>query len=158
MFCGWGHMPDCRCEVCISLHNGTIARRRQRKRGKKKRKPWFWSLSVKRPKVNLAGRPIIPMEASDFSKEHPFIWEYLTAEFYSDDGTVRRTSTILIFTDGGSLKLCFNDRDNNRQFFHTAPTLELLLTETEVKLETDTAEWKSKTGRQSQDQTDRIPW
>lgn len=113
---------------------------------------------MKKPKVNLAGRPIIPIEASEFSKDHPHIWDYLTAESYSDDGSVRRTSTILIFVDGGSLKLCFNDRDNNRQFFHTAPTMELLLTETEVKLETDTADWKSKSGRQTPDSPDRIPW
>lgn len=158
MFCGWGHMPACRCVVCVSLHNGTIARRRQRKRGKPKKKPWYRELSVKKPKVDLTGKTIIPVEASEFSQEHPVLWDYLTAESYSDDGTARRTSTMLIFTDSGSLKLCFNDRDNNRQFFHTAATMELLLTEAEVKLATDTADWKTKTGRYSPDQADKIPW
>jgi len=111
---------------------------------------------MQKPKLDAAGRTTIPLEPSAFSESFPHLWEYLTHERYSDDNSLRLTSTLLIFVDAGVLKACFNDRDNNRSFFSSAATFEKLLEEIESRISNDTAEWKTKTSRPNG--SDKIPW
>jgi len=111
---------------------------------------------MKKPKLDMSGKPIVPLQDSDFSRELPDLWDHLTSTQYSDTKEQRLTSTILIFVDGSSLKACLNDRDNSRSFFHTASTMEELLKGIDERLRDDTAEWKSKTSTQGTEK--KIPW
>lgn len=76
-------------------------------------------------------------------KEHPNLWAYLYQDKY-DDGTIRRTATLLVFLDEGFVKACLNDRENNRSFFKASGSLNGVLAELEEALETGTADWRAK--------------
>lgn len=61
-----------------------------------------------------------------FATEHPALWEYLTVEQW-EDGTERQTATLSCFADGGSWKICLNDRESSQVLFGTGSSLEVCL-------------------------------
>lgn len=92
---------------------------------------------------------------ADFKKCYPYLHAHLTDMRY-EDGTSRVTSTVLIFCESGVLRLCVNDRDNNRSVFFTASTVEEALMKAEDALATHTANWKARQGYAQQ--TNRTPF
>lgn len=98
---------------------------------------------MKKPSIGMNGANVKPLRASAFSQSHPHIWDYITSPTYSDTGEPRQTSTLLLFNDNGALKICFSDKDNQRSVFITGETIEELLANLEVALESDTAEWRT---------------
>jgi hypothetical protein len=50
----------------------------------------------------------------------------------------------LIFCDNGVLRVCVNDRDNNRSVFFTADTMDGALMAAENAIATNTADWKTR--------------
>lgn len=84
-----------------------------------------------------------PFNDEGFQKEFPLLWEHLVTNCY-DDGSSRKTSTLLIFIEGTVLRMCLNDRDNNRSSFTTSETFADCLTELEARLAKKTMEWKRK--------------
>lgn len=97
---------------------------------------------IRKPKP---GEKCGPVEAvfndADFKATYPSITDHLTSARY-DDGSNRATSTLLIFCDQGVLRVCVNDRDNNRSVFFTGETMESALMAAENALATNTADWR----------------
>lgn len=91
----------------------------------------------------------VPFEDEDFKARYPSLYEYLFTQKWTD-GSVRQTSTLSVFTDGVSLKLVINDRDNNRSGFINAATWIECLELMEARLANDEMDWKSRSGTQSQ--------
>jgi len=85
----------------------------------------------------------LPFDDLDFRTKYGNIHSYLTETAY-DGGQTRVTSTLLIFVEEGCLKLCINDRDNNRSCFVSAPTLSALLAALEDGLAQETLEWRTR--------------
>jgi len=107
---------------------------------------------LKRP---LPGQRSGPADAefndADFSKQYPTLSMYLTLTKY-EKGESRVTSTLLIFLESNVLRVCLNDRDNNRSVFVTGETVESALMSLENGLLSDRLEWRTKNwGSKSQD-------
>jgi len=92
-----------------------------------------------------SGPPEAVFDDTEFSRSYPTLAAYLTETKYQD-GTPRVTATILIFCENGVLRLCVNDRDNNRSVFFTSETVEGGLLAAENAIATNTAEWRIKQG------------
>jgi len=153
MFCGWGHRKGCVCDVCRSLG----ARSTRFPRGRKtilNLSPAAWRDEevLQRPKP---GERPGPQEAAfddaDFTKSYPTLAAYLTQTKYVT-GEHRVTSTILIFIENGVLRLCLNDRDNNRSVFFTGETVEACLISAENAILAGTADWRTKSSYRNGDQ------
>jgi len=84
-----------------------------------------------------------PFTDKEFTGLYPQLAAMLTATRY-DDHSSRITSTLLIFSDAGVLRMVLNDRDNNRSAFFTNTTFESCLALIETKLALDQVEWKTK--------------
>lgn len=84
--------------------------------------------------LDLAEEPV-------FGEVCPRLLEHLTCRVW-DDGTPRETSTLLLFTEEGRWKCCFNDRALGRQAFVTGATLEGLLLALERGVESDGLDWR----------------
>jgi len=101
---------------------------------------------IPKPKPGDRSGPLeAPFNDTDFSASYPTLAAYLTDVRYQDN-TPRTTSTVLIFCEQGVLRLCVNDRDNNRSVFFTGETIEAALLSAENAIATNTAEWKSRQG------------
>jgi len=101
---------------------------------------------LKKPKPGEKAGPVeAPWDDEAFAKTYPTITEMLYATSY-EDKTLRQTSTLLIFCDNGVLRICLNDRDNQRSAFVTGETVEGTLLKLEDQLATQTVEWKNKAG------------
>jgi len=111
---------------------------------------------MKKPDLKLNGETVSsPWVDSGFALAYPHIYEHLHEEKY-EDGTLRQTSTLLIFNDGGCLKLCLSDRDNNRSVFVTATCFDDAMVRLEQGLREDDLEWRVKP--QSSRQGNRPPF
>lgn len=101
---------------------------------------------IQRPKP---GERCGPVEAAfndaNFKATYPTLSDYLTSTHY-EDRSPRTTSTLLIFCENGVLRMCVNDRDNNRSVFFTSETVEGVLLSAENALATRTADWKTRSG------------
>lgn len=84
-----------------------------------------------------------PFSDHQMASKYPTLFAYLTDRNWGD-GSARLTSTILIFVENGVLRVCINDRDNNRSAFVTGVTLEDALNTVETKLCGETMEWRFK--------------
>jgi len=101
---------------------------------------------LRKPKPGERVGPVEkPWDDEAFAKTHPTLTEMLYATSY-EDKSPRTTSTLLIFCDNGVLRVCLNDRDNNRSAFLTGETVEGTLLALEDQLATQTVEWKMKAG------------
>lgn len=152
MFCGMGHMFGCQCEVCLDRYRYRPVTR-----------PWSkgtirtfqvdFSLGewMRRP---MPGDRSGPADA-DFNdpglkREYPTLYEYLSLTRY-EKGESRVTSTLLIFVENGVLRICLNDRDNNRSVFFTGETLECALASLEAALLSDRVEWRTRNSSYNRD-------
>lgn len=72
---------------------------------------------------------------------YPTLWEYLTSTQWAEGG-VRKTATLLVFTEEGEVKLCLNDRAANRTRWCQAETLNSVLAMLESELATDQGGWR----------------
>lgn len=147
MFCGWGHRRGCVCEVCYSL---TLKSPRFSNRRKTIMKVAANEKELdemlKRPRPGERVGPIEdPFNDADFKARYPCLADHLTSSQY-DDRSPRQTSTILVFCDNGVLRICVNDRDNNRSVFFTSETVEGAFLAAENAISTNTADWKTRTG------------
>jgi len=84
-----------------------------------------------------------PFSDVNWASLYPTLYSYLTERVYGD-GKSRVTSTLLIFLEDGVLRICINDRDNNRSAFITGQTIDEALASIEAKLCGDTMEWRMK--------------
>jgi predicted RNase H-like HicB family nuclease len=67
--------------------------------------------------------------------------EYLTLEVW-EDGTARRTSTLLMFIEDGVWKVCLRDRANSRTLWRAGESPEEALAALEAALEGDATDWR----------------
>jgi len=100
----------------------------------------------------LPGGRTGPVEADfcdpQWAKSLPALTEYLTATKY-DGGQGRVTSTLLLFLENGVLRLCLNDRDNNRSTFMSGETVDMALHALDAALSSDTADWRTRSNHRT---------
>jgi hypothetical protein len=78
----------------------------------------------------------------DVFVRYPGLWSMLALRAYPD-GVARQTATLLLFIDGGQLKVCLNDRDQELQAWATGASLHDLLGALEAGLQADTLDWRA---------------
>lgn len=98
------------------------------------------------PTAGFGRKKEVAFDDPEFTNQYPNLTGYLTQAVF-ENGTVRATSTILLFTDGTSATLCLNDRHNSRTVFVSAATFEGMLVALEEGLEEGTLDWKVKGSR-----------
>lgn len=145
MFCGWGHLRGCVCEICKHLWSKSTRYEQSRKTIMKvEMERRLVDDMLRRP---LPGERSGPKEAvfndADFFATYPQTAAQLRQMTY-DDGSQRVTSTLLVFCDQQVLRVCLNDRDNNRSVFFTGETLEAALLAMENALASNTVEWRTR--------------
>jgi len=82
----------------------------------------------------------LPPEGGDFGSRWPAIWEYLSLDRW-EDGKVRQTSTLQLFTDRGAAKVCLKDRDGSMNCWVSGRDPFEALEALEAVLRAGTAEW-----------------
>jgi len=80
---------------------------------------------------------------SDASTLWPLVWEYFTSVSY-EDGSARQTSTLMLFAESGTVKVCLNDRDADQSLWAAGLTPEAALTSLEGMLGSGAADWRAK--------------
>lgn len=73
--------------------------------------------------------------------KHPALVEFMTLEAF-DDGQLRQTTTVLLFSESGVYKACVSDRDGGRVAFVTAGGLVSLLDAVEAGLQQSSLDWR----------------
>jgi len=76
-----------------------------------------------------------------FAKKHPLLWSYLTQTAW-EDGTARLTSSLLIFSDDGTLKGMLRDREAGLCLWVAGATFGGLLEALEGSLGDPRADWR----------------
>jgi len=79
-----------------------------------------------------------------FELEYPDLYEFLR-ETKWDDGKARKTGTILITVDVGTLKAVLHDRDGKRCAWFSADEFAVLLQRANKALASSTVEWRKDT-------------
>jgi len=98
---------------------------------------------MKRPEMTQSGHTApVMFNDHEMKSEYPTLHDYLACEVW-EDGKHRKTSTLLLFVDEGSLKLCLNDRALLRQAFISARTLTEALSLLEDGLYSDSIIWRA---------------
>ncbi len=101
---------------------------------------------VKRINDASNGLPNTPqLDDESFRLSYPALHEYLTLDHW-DDGTPRRTSTLLTFCEEGQWKACLNDREAERSAWVSAEVFEDVLLALDRRLADGTVEWRRSTG------------
>ena len=157
MFCGWGHTRQCRCIVCIELfHMSRSAAYRKGLRRRKQQMLREIDMGLQKPRPGEMIGPVAPpFRDEEFVATFPNLSEHLLTAQY-DDGTVRATSTLSVFSDGMAIKMVLNDRDNNRSAFFSEPTFMGTLLAIETALKEGRVDWKMK-GTRTGD-PNKVPW
>jgi hypothetical protein len=102
------------------------------------------SQMIRRPKPGERCGPVeSPFNDAEFKQRYPTLAAYLVETAY-EDRAPRTTSTLLIFCENGILRMCVNDRDNNRSVFFTSECVEGLLMAAENALCSQTADWRTR--------------
>lgn len=108
--------------------------------------PWrSEAMALKRPEVGgqLHGAaPRVWRPEDLWGKGTPNLTEYLTGELW-EDGAVRRTSTILVFTENNQVKVCLSDRALNSNVFMGGETLSAAIASLEAALASGRVDWRS---------------
>ena len=73
--------------------------------------------------------------------QYPALSEYLS-EHHFDDGSLRITSTALLFQEEGVWKVCLNDRQNDRSMWAAGSTVSAAFDALEVLVATGTGVWR----------------
>jgi hypothetical protein len=101
-------------------------------------------MGIKRPgPVGGGEQNTGPPEVGALAVAYPSVWAWLTDTRY-DDGSSRQTSTLLIFTEDGSVKACLSDRDRSATGWASGATLEACLEALDKRLEAGTLDWRAK--------------
>jgi hypothetical protein len=79
--------------------------------------------------------------STDDAASWPTLVEFIGCERY-EDGKKRVPGTVLLFADGGRLKVLFKDKDGKRVAFDTLEGLETVLDALERKLAGDDLDWR----------------
>lgn len=77
----------------------------------------------------------------DYSVLYPTVWAYLTQATW-EDGSVRKTSSITLFTDAGQLKAVLKDKETNLSLWSAGQSIEQVLGVMEALLLDPTAVWR----------------
>jgi len=143
MFCNAFHPDGCLCCLCAAVRG--ISKKAAYRQSLARAKALGYDTggrTVRRPVPGqVYGFKEAPMLDEEFKKKFPHLLEWLTSTEY-DDRKLRTTSTLLLFVENGVLKVCFNDRDNNRSVFVSNTTVEGALYDLDIGLANDTLEWK----------------
>ena len=83
-----------------------------------------------------------PVDTGVVGTRFPAIAEFLTLDHW-DDGTDRRTATLLLFCEAGRWTSCLNDRENGRSAWASGDTPEGALEALEDGLASDNASWRA---------------
>lgn len=150
MFCGWGHPKQCGCDVCyVTFGMSRKAAYRYALKRSKMSQLEDGSMALRKPVPGeFYGPPQPPFNDPEFAAKYPNLTEYLVTSRWAD-GSIRQTSTLSIFTDGVSLKVVLNDRDNNRSAFFCEETFDDSLAAIEAALANDRVDWKSRSANKS---------
>lgn len=73
----------------------------------------------------------------------PSVWEFATDTLW-DDGSARALPTFLFFIEAGVWKLCVSDKALERVTFISGFTPDACLESFQLRLETDSVEWRAK--------------
>lgn len=76
-----------------------------------------------------------------WAQQHPAIWEYLN-ELTWPSGKPRDGATLLVMVDDGKVKVCLNDRANQRSTWSSGDTFTGALGALEEAIQTESAEWR----------------
>jgi len=86
------------------------------------------------------------LQATEWSRKHPALWEYLTMEEYPD-GSPRERSMLCAFVENGAFKACLQDRDAQMSLWASGASLDDVLGALEAKCASgDESEWRSMGG------------
>jgi len=103
-------------------------------------------MALQKPKPGENYGPQSPPFRDDkFAADYPNLTEYLFTDRWQD-GSVRVTSTLSVFSDNGCIKFVLNDRDNNRSAFFSEETWMDTLVAIEQALASGRVDWKSRRG------------
>lgn len=86
-----------------------------------------------------------PIADPKVSGRFPALWDFVTVTA-CDNGDPRKTTTLLLFVEGGVWKCCIHDRERDRSAFVAASTLEGLMGKVDKGLDTDSLDWRSREG------------
>lgn len=85
----------------------------------------------------------------DFCGLYPAIGEYLYATV-DEEKKPRQTATLMIFADGGSLKMLLNDRASQQSMWAQGATFDEALADLERRIVDDTSAWRdNQTGKRT---------
>lgn len=108
--------------------------------------PWrSEAMALRRPEVGgplHGGTPRVWKPEDLWGKGTSNLTEYLTGEVW-EDGSVRRTSTALVFVEGGQVKVCLSDRALNSNVFVAGETLATAIASLEASLASGRVDWRS---------------
>lgn len=79
--------------------------------------------------------------AGEWLDKYPALSEYLTTPVW-EDGKARITATLLLFVEDGMVKICVNDRANERSLWRAGETVEDALRAIETGLAGGTTGWR----------------
>jgi len=101
-------------------------------------------MALKKPlmgaeRANTACRVWTPDDL--YGSAFPQVCEYLTSELW-EDGSPRRTSTLLTFCEQGLVKICLSDRAFNRNTFMGGQTFAEAICALEEGLARDRVDWR----------------
>lgn len=87
------------------------------------------------------GRREAPANFGGVLPQLPGLMEFLTVDSYPD-GEVRQRSTLLVFVEEGVVKVCLNDRAEERSLWRSAASMEDCLLELETALQSEGTDWR----------------
>lgn len=94
------------------------------------------------PSQNGSGWPgVNKVQETAWARVHPALWEHLTLGLW-DDGSVRETSTVLVFLQDGVLKACLRDRNRPAVGFVAGVSWEGLFESLEAALVSGKLDWR----------------
>jgi hypothetical protein len=79
---------------------------------------------------------------NDFQRDFPTLYQWLT-ETKWDDGKQRKTTTLMLTVDDGTLKAWVHDRDGRRSAWVSGTTLDSVLEAVDGRLQDNRMEWRS---------------
>jgi len=88
---------------------------------------------------------VLPGPASDdwMSNRCPEVWAYLADTKYAD-GQPRATATLMVIVESGVVKVCLNDRDNDRSAWVSGRSFQEALEALEVGLVGGRTDWRAR--------------
>lgn len=109
----------------------------------RRRRRWRWHVRKPTEEDRGAVSALRFVAESEWTTAYARLFEHLVEDRW-DDGTVRETSTLLLFVEAGRWKGCLNDRALGRSCFLSADTPEGLLAAFEGGLADDGLDWRAR--------------